>query len=109
MLYTRHATAVGGRNGHACSTVDLAEVPLFTLGEWGGQGKCATPPEQLFAAGYTASLENALRHVAQASRHAITESSVTAALSIGPRDEVHRVCPYSIAADRIFDVTLTVF
>jgi Ohr subfamily peroxiredoxin len=44
----------------------------------------ATNPEQLFAAGYAACFENAVRHVARQSKVRVGQASVTARVGIGP-------------------------
>ena len=55
MLYTAHATAVGGRNGRTRSDDGLVDVQLSVPKAMGGPGKPgATTPEDLFAAGYAA-------------------------------------------------------
>jgi lipoyl-dependent peroxiredoxin len=123
-LYTAVATATGdGRNGHARSSDGLVDVDLATPKEMGGAGG-ATNPEQLFAAGYAACFHSALKLVARQQKLAITDSSVTAEVGIGPNDTggfalevvldvelggvdqaaadalveaAHQVCPYSNA------------
>jgi len=53
VLYTAHATAVGGRNGRTRSDDGLVDVQLSVPKAMGGPGKPgATTPEDLFAAGY---------------------------------------------------------
>jgi lipoyl-dependent peroxiredoxin len=52
VLYTAHATAVGGRNGHTRSDNGLVDVQLSVPKAMGGPGKPGTTtPEDLFAAG----------------------------------------------------------
>ena len=63
ILYTAHATAVGGRNGTARSSDGLLDVRLGTPKELGGGGG-GTNPEQLFAAGYAACFIGAIQSVA---------------------------------------------
>ena len=103
--------------------------------EMGGLGGEATNPEQLFAAGYSACFENALRRVARRQKKRVSDdASVTADVGIGrdgngfglevelvgslpglPREEAeqlmhdaHQVCPYSKATQSNIDVTLSV-
>lgn len=134
-LYTAHAKASGGRDGSARSDDGVLDVALSTPKALGGPGKeGATNPEQLFAAGYAACFDSALRFVARSQGVTITESSVDAAVGIGPNDKggfglevaltvslpgldrdkaqalvdtAHQVCPYSNATRGNIDVTLT--
>jgi Ohr subfamily peroxiredoxin len=104
--------------------------------EMGGPGdEGATNPEQLFAAGYSACFENALRRVAgQQKKHLDEDTSITANVGIGrdgngfglkvelvghlpgiPREEAealmhaaHEVCPYSKATQGNIEVQLSV-
>jgi Ohr subfamily peroxiredoxin len=55
--------------------------------ELGGAGGRATNPEQLFAAGYAACFESAIRHIAQQRKKVLTDASVTATVGLGPRDQ----------------------
>ncbi|MCX9154931.1 organic hydroperoxide resistance protein [Niveibacterium sp. 24ML] len=133
-LYTAVATATGGREGRAVSSDGALDVTLALPRELGGSGKLATNPEQLFAAGYSACFENAIRHVARATKVSITESSVTGRVGISAnpsggfvlsaaldvslpgieRDtalaliaKAHEVCPYSNATRGNLDVQIT--
>jgi len=55
VLYTAHAVATGGRNGHTQSDDGIVSVNLSVPKAMGGPGKAgATTPEHLFAAGYAA-------------------------------------------------------
>ena len=103
--------------------------------EMGGPGGAATNPEQLFAAGYAACFEGAVRYVANQKKVSIpADTSVTAHVGIGPReptgfgivvqldvhlpgldravaqdlaDTAHRdICPYSHATRNNVDVTI---
>jgi Ohr subfamily peroxiredoxin len=103
--------------------------------ELGGPGGLLSNPEQLFAAGFAACFENAVRVVGRRRRVRIGEASVTARVSIGPdgdggfglsvelhvrlpdldqddaRDivaEADRVCPYSNAVRDNVTVRVTV-
>ncbi len=135
-LYTAIATASGGRDGSARSDDGVLDVALSTPKSLGGAGKPgATNPEQLFAAGYAACFDSALRFVARSQGVTITESAVTARVGIGPNGQggfgleaaldvslpgldreaaetlvatAHQVCPYSNATRGNIEVTLTV-
>jgi len=87
ILYTAEATAHGGRDGRTRSSDGVLDIPLSVPKEMGGAGKSgASNPEQLFAAGYAACFEGAVRYVARQEKIEIKESSVTARVGIGPRD-----------------------
>ncbi|MES2034384.1 MAG: organic hydroperoxide resistance protein [Pseudomonadota bacterium] len=129
VLYTATATASGGRDGSAKSDDGVLDVALSTPKGLGGPGTAgATNPEQLFAAGYAASFDSALRFVARA-------QGVTVQVGIGPNatggfglevalnvslpgldreaaeklvETAHQVCPYSNATRGNIDVKLTV-
>jgi lipoyl-dependent peroxiredoxin len=83
-IYTAEATAVGGREGRVHSTDGALELDLAIPKELGGPGGRATNPEQLFAAGYAACFENAMRHAARQQRLPLGQASVTARVGIGP-------------------------
>src|SRR5262252_350535 len=132
-LYTATATATGGRDGRAKSddgVLDLALVPPKALGGKGGTG---TNPEQLFAAGYAACFESALRVVARIQKKPLKDATITARVTIGKTDDggfglsaelhghlegvsaeetralmeaAHQVCPYSKATRGNIQVTL---
>jgi lipoyl-dependent peroxiredoxin len=137
ILYRTKATATGGRDGRATSEDGKLSVALTTPKELGGQGGDATNPEQLFAAGYSACFLSALKFVAgQAKVKIAPESTVTADVGVGPRDDgqgfgldvgltialpgleravaedlvarAHVVCPYSHATSGTLNVRLTV-
>jgi lipoyl-dependent peroxiredoxin len=86
VLYTTSATVIGGRAGHARSADGALDLELTVPKELGGDGKPGTNPEQLFAAGYAACFQSALRHIAGEQKKTITESSVKAIVAVGPRD-----------------------
>jgi Ohr subfamily peroxiredoxin len=52
----------------------------------GGPGGNGSNPEQLFAAGYAACFEGAVRFVARQQNVALKDASVTAQVGIGPRE-----------------------
>jgi lipoyl-dependent peroxiredoxin len=135
-LYTARATAHGGRQGHVESSDGVLDLDLSMPEAMGGPGdEGATNPEQLFAAGYSACFENALRRVGGRQRKDLDEdTSVTANVGIGrdgngfglevelvghlpglQREEAealmhdaHEVCPYSKATRGNIEVTLSV-
>src|SRR3954447_23632543 len=133
VLYTAHAHVTGGRDGHGRTTDGELEVDLRVPKEMGGAGG-GTNPEELFAAGYAACFESALRTIARR-RHMdaddITIDSAVSPLptgdggfklavtldvalpSVGDREtaaelvqDAHQVCPYSKATRGNIDVTL---
>jgi Ohr subfamily peroxiredoxin len=134
-LYTTEAISTGdGRNGHVQSVDGVLEHDLAVPKEMGGPGGEKTNPEQLFAAGYAACFHNGLRLIAAGRKTPVTDSTVTATvslLSIGdgrfglqvaldahlPGFEqaaaedlvaaTHQVCPYSNATRGNVEVTLT--
>ena len=135
VLYTAHATATGGRDGHAVSSDGVLDLKLTTPKELGGAGNAGTNPEQLFAAGYSACFLGALKFVAAKAKKPLpADVSVNGNVGIGPiptgfgievelkislpgmpREEAedlvqkaHIVCPYSNATRGNIDVKLTV-
>src|SRR3546814_14938060 len=77
--YTAIATATGGREGRIRSSDGVLEAELAVPKEMGGPGGARTNPQQLFAAGYAACFEGAIRLVAK-------EANV----KIGPESRVDR-------------------
>ncbi|MDO9472969.1 MAG: organic hydroperoxide resistance protein [Caulobacter sp.] len=136
ILYTATATASGGRDGAARTDDGVLDVALSTPKGLGGPGKAgATNPEQLFAAGYAACFDSALRFVARSQGVTVADSAVTAEVGIGPNatggfglavaltvslpglerdaaqklvETAHQVCPYSNATRGNIEVSLTV-
>jgi len=132
-LYTAAAMSTGdARNGHVRSSDGMLDLDLATPKEMGGAGG-ATNPEQLFAAGYSACFHSALKAVARQRKAAITDSSVSAEVGIGPNDTggfalsvalhvelggvdqatadelvqaAHQMCPYSNATRGNIPVTV---
>ncbi len=124
VLYTAAAMSTGeGRNGHVRTSDGRIDVDLAIPKEMGGSGEGANP-EELFAAGYAACFHSALKMIAGQRKLAITDSSVSAEVGIGPNDAggfalttalhvelpgldqdaadelvaaAHQVCPYSNA------------
>ncbi len=86
-LFTAVATATGGRNGHSAAQDGSVGVDLSVPKEMGGPGKPGTTtPEHLFAVGYAACFGGALDFVATQKKKNAKGASVTASVSIGPRD-----------------------
>jgi len=134
IVYTAHASATGGRDGHARSSDGLVDVKLAVPKEMGGAGG-GSNPEQLFASGYSACFLGAIRFVAGKEKLKIADDAkVEAAVGIGPIptgfaikvdltvtlpglepakaqaivDAAHIVCPYSNATRGNVEVTITV-
>ncbi len=133
-LYSTEARAVGGRAGRVETPDGLLSVDLALPKEMGGRG-CATNPEQLFAAGYAACFENAVRFIAGQQKIPLKGAAVTARVSLYRRAEggfqlgvnldvetegldqaaaealvaaAHNVCPYSNATRGNIDVGIAV-
>jgi lipoyl-dependent peroxiredoxin len=131
-VYTAEATVSGGRlQGHGRSSDGELDVQLRPPNEGGG-----TNPEQLFAVGYAACFESALRAIGRRERVDLGEVSIDSLVSLLAGDdrtyelgvelhvslptvgdvaaakryvaEAHRVCPYSNAIRGNVAVTLTV-
>jgi lipoyl-dependent peroxiredoxin len=134
VVYTAHASATGGREGHARSDNGVLDVKLGTPKEMGGAGGEVTNPEQLFAAGYSACFIGAMKFVGGRDKIAVpADLKIDGEVGIGPipngfgiqvelkislpgmdkavaQDLVNRahiVCPYSNATRGNIDVTLT--
>lgn len=132
-LYATQARAVGGRAGHVETPDGLLSLDLAVPKEMGGRGG-ATNPEQLFAAGYAACFENAVRYIAGQQKIPLKGAAVTATVELHPRAEggfrlgvalaaetqgldqaaaealvaaAHQVCPYSNATRGNVDVDLS--
>ena len=134
ILYTARATARGGREGEVVSDDGVLDLLLAHPKELGGPGGDKTNPEQLFAAGYAACFHSALKRIAGKDKLDVTESSITANVSLGIdgkafglavelvgrfpaldesqghqlMEKAHQVCPYSRATMGNIEVTLTV-
>jgi len=134
-LYTATVTVSGGRDGKAHATEPALDLALATPKQLGGPGGAGTNPEQLFAAGYAACFESALRLVARMQKRPLDEASITAHVTLGKSDAgayqlavelhgrlpgrttdearalleaAHQVCPYSNATRGNIDVKLVV-
>jgi Ohr subfamily peroxiredoxin len=133
-LYTTAATVHGGREGHVQSSDGFLQADLRLPEEMGGPGGAGTNPEQLFAAGYAACFESALRMVARLQRKPLSDAHITARVSLNSTDAktyvlsvelegklegvshedaaalmhaAHEVCPYSNATRGNIDVKLS--
>jgi lipoyl-dependent peroxiredoxin len=131
VMYTSKASAKGGRTGHVTSDDGVIDLDL------GKPGSTANPkanPETLFAAGYAACFQGALANRAATQDIDTSDSTVTAAVSLGAIDGgvglavellveipgverekaqelvelAHQFCPYSRATRGNIEVTLTV-
>ncbi|MBS1985477.1 MAG: organic hydroperoxide resistance protein [Bdellovibrionales bacterium] len=134
-LYTTKVTTSGGRDGKAESADGRLKVSLSMPKELGGAGAPgATNPEQLFAAGYSACFESAIRHIGRNKKVTIPELSVDCEVSLLPAptgfalrvslhpkfsgldqkvcedlvSEAHKICPYSNATRNNIEVKITV-
>jgi lipoyl-dependent peroxiredoxin len=132
-LYTAVATAHGGREGHVRSDDGALDLDLRMPKGLGGPGGAGSNPEQLFAAGYAACFESALRVVARMQKKAVPDARSTAHVSLSATDAgkyllgvelhghidglsaeetsslmkaAHEVCPYSNATRGNIDVKL---
>ncbi len=139
VLYTAQALSTGaGRNGHTRTSDGRVDFDLAiprSMGGTGGGVDAGVNPEQLFAAGYAACFHSALHLVAQQAGVTLSDTSVGAAVGIGPNDSdgfalsvtlevviphlphdealalvhrTHQVCPYSNAVRGNIDVALKV-
>ena len=135
ILYTAEATVTGGRDeGHGKTTDGKLEVHLRRPTEMGGDGE-GTNPEQLFAVGYAACFEGALRVVGRRERVELNDALIDSKVSLITTEErgfnvaveldvtlpqvsdpaeaarivasAHQVCPYSNATRGNIEVKLT--
>ncbi len=132
-LYTAHVHVTGGRKGHVKSSDGLLDLKLAPPKELGGDSS-ATNPEQLFAAGYGACFESAIRHVANNDAIDLHDVAIDSEVELYKTDtgfklevtlnihihgvelrvaeelvnKAHQVCPYSQAVKGNIDVVLNV-
>ena len=134
VLYTAHATVTGGRDaGHGATSDGTLDVQLRTPPELGGEGG-GTNPEQLFAVGYAACFEGAIKTIARREKVDADAVSIDSSVSLGPGDDrsftvavgldvtlpgfdddravelvraAHQVCPYSNATRGNIEMTLS--
>lgn len=131
VLYTAEATVTGGRDeGHGRTSDGALEVDLTAPGE--GEG---TNPEQLFAVGYAACFEGAIKVVGRRQKLEVDDVSIESKVSLITGEDrsfsiaveldvtlpsvddtaqavtivetAHNVCPYSHATRNNIDVKLT--
>lgn len=134
-VYTAHASATAGRNGHAETDDGLVKVDLSVPKAMGGPGKAgATNPEQLFAVAYAACFGGAAELVASQRKISHQGVRVNSAVTFNKDDsgfflsvvlsvkiagvdhataerlvaEANTVCPYSKATKGNIQVTLKV-
>jgi Ohr subfamily peroxiredoxin len=69
------------------SSDGIVDLDLKTPKEMGGPGGAGTNPEQLFAAGYAACFESAMRAVARKQKKPLADASVTGHVSFNVADE----------------------
>lgn len=131
-LYTTQARVTGGRAGHGETSDGLLKVDLGMPKELGGPGG-ATNPEQLFAIGYAACFESAIRFVARKQKLPLADAAVTATVDLLPNGEgfklgvslaaetkgldqaaaealvsaAHQICPYSNATRGNIEVAIS--
>jgi Ohr subfamily peroxiredoxin len=134
ILYRAEATVTGGRDqGHGRSSDGALDVQLRSPVELGGEGG-GTNPEQLFAVGYAACFEGAIKAVARRQKLEADDVSIVSRVDFGPAEDrsytiavaldvtlpeldedqaaevveaAHRVCPYSNATRGNIDVALS--
>jgi lipoyl-dependent peroxiredoxin len=134
VLYTAEAQVTGGRDqGHGRTSDGALDVQLRSPSELGGEGG-GTNPEQLFAVGYAACFEGAIKTVARREKVEADDVSIDAKVSLGPQEDksftiavaldvtlpalddeqaaeivraAHHVCPYSNATRGNIDVALS--
>jgi Ohr subfamily peroxiredoxin len=134
VLYTAEAHVTGGRDeGHAKTSDGALEVDLRTPQELGGDGG-GTNPEQLFAVGYAACFESAIKVVGKRMKQNVGDVAIDSRVELLPGEDrtfklaveldvslpkvkdsdqateviknAHAVCPYSNATRGNIDVTL---
>ena len=134
VLYSAQAHVTGGRDqGHGRTSDGALDVDLRSPSELGGEGG-GTNPEQLFAVGYAACFEGAIKTVARRRKLEADDVSIDARVDFGPAEDrsytiavgldvtlpgfdeeraveivraAHQVCPYSSATRGNIDVALT--
>ena len=130
LLYTAHATAIGGREGHAETDDKKVSVDFSAP----ASGKPGTNPEQLFACGYGACFGGALAYIARQQKLDIGTPNIKVDVNLHQDESgffisaaldvqlsglaqaqatelvkaTHQFCPYSKATRGNIDVTLKV-
>ena len=103
-LYTTKVTTRGGRDGVATSDDGYLNIALTTPKEMGGRGGEKTNPEQLFAAGYSACFENALRHMGRDKGWDTSDAVVTASVGFSTNGKPNALLVLALVVS--LDVTL---
>jgi Ohr subfamily peroxiredoxin len=130
-LYTAEVASTGGRQDGLVRSTDGNVALKVSLPGSDAEG---TNPEELFAAGYAACFESALRLTARLQKKTISDVSITARVTIGQAEDrgfrlgvelqghlpgmsqeeadtlmhaAHQVCPYSHATRGNIDVKLS--
>jgi lipoyl-dependent peroxiredoxin len=134
VLYSAQAHVTGGRDeGHGRTSDGALDVQLRSPKELGGEGG-GTNPEQLFAVGYAACFEGAIKAVARRQKLDADDVAIESRVDFGPAEDrsftiavgldvtlpgfdedqaaeivraAHQVCPYSNATRGNIDVALT--
>jgi Ohr subfamily peroxiredoxin len=135
ILYTAKAHVTGGRDeGHGRSDDGQLEVDLRLPKELGGEGD-GTNPEELFAVGYAACFEGALKVVGRRAKADMGDVAIDSEVSLSPNGQggfvlgvglnvtlpgigdqaqaielvraAHAVCPYSLATRGNIHVLVT--
>ena len=136
VLYTTEATVTGGRDaGHGRTSDGALEVDIRVPKEMGGDGG-GTNPEQLFAVGFAACFESAVKIVGRRMRMTVDDVEIDSRVMLLPTEErgfklgaeldvrlpsvdddgqarelvekAHSVCPFSNAVRGNVDVALSV-
>jgi lipoyl-dependent peroxiredoxin len=136
ILYTAEAHVTGGRDeGHGKTSDGALEVDIRAPEELGGDGG-GTNPEQLFAVGYAACFESAIKVVGKRLKKKVEDVEVDSKVHLMPTEErgfklaveldvelpsvkdsddaqeivknAHAVCPYSNATRGNIDVVLKI-
>ena len=133
-IYTAEAHVTGGRaDGHGKTSDGTLEVDLRLPVEMGGDGG-GTNPEQLFAVGYAACFEGAIKAIARRQKLDADDVTIDSRVDFGPGEDrsfkiavaldvtlpgfdeeqaaeivaaAHKVCPYSNATRGNIDVALS--
>lgn len=88
VLYTAHATSVGGRNGRTRADNGIIDLALSVPKAMGGPGRPDTgTPEDLFAAGYAACFGSACDFMGTKLKLKPASVEVKAAVGIGTRSD----------------------
>jgi Ohr subfamily peroxiredoxin len=135
VLYTAEAKVTGGRDeGHGKTSDGELEVDIRMPKELGGDGG-GTNPEQLFAVGYAACFESAIKVVGKRMKEEVGDVEIDSKVHLSPTEDrgfglaveldvnlpsvedaekaveiveaAHEVCPYSNATRGNIDVDLT--